>query len=67
MLDRCEAPACNAEAKVRVVSQRSSLDLLFCGHHYRDHESDLEIQGFHITDDIRDMDSVRPGASNAED
>jgi len=31
-IDRCDA--CNAEARVRVLLNKTNLPLLFCGHHY---------------------------------
>lgn len=50
VFDRCDSPACSAQAYVR-VKLRSGLELVFCGHHGHDLVPTLAGQGAIIRDD----------------
>lgn len=43
---------CRAQAHIK-VENALGLDLLFCGHHFREYELDLTAQGFSVTVDTR--------------
>lgn len=62
--DRCDQGECGAQAHVRVMKDR--LDLVFCGHHYRDHEDALFLSGWTINDDTRDTLTTRPADIKTE-
>ena len=47
--DRCDNSGCNAAAYVRVAL--STGDLVFCGHHYSNHETALATTGATIRDE----------------
>lgn len=47
--DRCDNSGCNAAAYVRVAL--SAGDLVFCGHHYSNHETALATAGATIRDE----------------
>ena len=51
-LDRCDR--CGARAYVRVLSRRRQ-ELLFCGHHYRQHAAALAAFAIDIQDDTRQL------------
>jgi hypothetical protein len=57
--DRCDS--CGAQAFVAVTMATGS-DLLFCGHHYRKHETALAAQGV-VVHDERDRINAKPSVS----
>jgi len=48
-LDRCDR--CGAGAVVRADHDKWSAPLLFCGHHYREHEASLAALGAFVVDE----------------
>jgi hypothetical protein len=54
--DRCDR--CGAEGHIRLV--KGGLDLVFCAHHYREHDIELSFAGFLINADTRDTLTTRP-------
>jgi hypothetical protein len=63
LADRCDS--CGAQAFVAVIMSAGS-ELLFCGHHYRKHETALAAQGAQIHDE-RERINAKPSISaNAE-
>jgi hypothetical protein len=64
LADRCDS--CGAQAFVAVQLDGAAAELLFCGHHYRRHESALAINGARVHDE-RSKINVKPSLSaNAE-
>jgi len=59
--DRCDR--CNAQAYVRVVLPGGS-DLLFCSHHWNDHEGVLRPQAAEVVDETHRL--LTPIASSPE-
>ncbi|MSW94570.1 MAG: hypothetical protein F2806_06505 [Actinobacteria bacterium] len=59
--DRCDR--CNAQAYVRVVLPGGS-DLLFCSHHWNDHEGVLRPQAVEVVDETHRL--LTPIASSPE-
>ena len=53
--DRCDR--CGAQAYVRATLD-DDLELLFCGHHFRDHEVKLVASGAAITDERHRIDEA---------
>jgi hypothetical protein len=54
--DRCDR--CGAEGRIRLVLGPN--DLVFCAHHYHDHEEALFFAGWSINDDTRAALTARP-------
>lgn len=57
--DRCDR--CGAQAYVKAMLG-DDLELLFCGHHYRDHEVKLAAAGAVIVDERHRIDEQRADA-----
>ena len=57
--DRCDR--CGAQAYVRIFIGFS--DLLFCGHHYRDHEDKILKTAAHIHSELRRLDAETAAAT----
>lgn len=49
--DRCDR--CGAAAQVRATFTETGMDLLFCGHHARDHIEKLKVNPAVLVDDQR--------------
>jgi hypothetical protein len=58
--DRCDS--CGAQAFVQVTLP-NDLELLFCGHHFTEHEASLLTQGAVVTADERHTINTRPSTS----
>ncbi|HEY0486814.1 MAG TPA: hypothetical protein VGD72_11250 [Mycobacteriales bacterium] len=58
--DRCDR--CGAQAFVQ-ATMASGLELLFCGHHFSEHEVGLVAQGATVTIDERDTLNEKPSVS----
>jgi len=61
-LDRCDR--CGAQAYVRVVLAAGG-DLLFCGHHFREHEARLRPLALDVQDETAKL--TEPAPVPAED
>jgi hypothetical protein len=57
VIDRCDY--CGAQAFF--LAMKAELDLLFCGHHGRQHLDALIFQGWDVADETE---ALNPGASN---
>lgn len=60
LADRCDS--CGAQAFVAAQIPGASSELLFCGHHFRRHESALAASGARIHDE-RDRINAKPSVS----
>jgi len=49
--DRCDVRLCGARAWYRVVIPQTLDDLLFCAHHFREHESQITEQALIVYDE----------------
>lgn len=63
LMDRCDS--CAAQAFV-AVTMTSGSELLFCGHHYRQHETALAAQGARIHDERHRINEKPSVSANAD-
>jgi len=61
-LDRCDR--CGAQAYVRVILAAGG-ELLFCGHHFREHEARLRPLSLDVQDETAKL--VEPAAATSDD